>query len=151
VVAQRLLRQVCVDCAQPAEPGPHELAWLRAQVGAARASDIHFQAGAGCTYCNLSGYRGRTAIYELIEIDSTLADAIRAGDSGAFERAALAQPGYTSLTRSAIELAAAGGTTLAEVIATTSGLDFANPPTSAQNVSEDELSDALLSGRAVNP
>jgi MSHA biogenesis protein MshE len=151
VVAQRLLRQVCVDCAQPAEPGPHELAWLRAQVGAARASDIHFQAGAGCTYCNLSGYRGRTAIYELIEIDSTLADAIRAGDSGAFERAALSQPGYSSLTRSAIELAASGGTTLAEVIATTSGLDFANPPTSAQNVSEDELSDALLSGRAVSP
>jgi MSHA biogenesis protein MshE len=146
VVAQRLLRQICVDCAQPVE-----LAWLRAQVGAARASDMHFHAGAGCTYCNLSGYRGRTAIYELIEIDSTMADAIRAGDSGAFERAALSQPGYTSLTRSAIELAAAGGTTLAEVIATTSGLDFANPATSAQNASDEELSDALLSGRAVSP
>jgi MSHA biogenesis protein MshE len=150
VVAQRLLRQICADCAQPADPGAHELAWLRAQVGESRASGMRFRAGAGCTYCNLSGFRGRTAIYELIEIDAALADAMRAGDSGAFERTALSQPGYTSLTRSAIELAAAGGTTLAEVIATTSGLDSISSTASPPVASDEELSDALLSGRAVN-
>jgi MSHA biogenesis protein MshE len=149
-VAQRLLRQICADCAQPADPGAHELAWLRAQVGESRASGMQFRAGAGCTYCNLSGFRGRTAIYELIEIDSALADAMRSGDSGAFERAALSQQGYTSLTRSAIELAAAGGTTLAEVISTTSGLDSISSTASPRIVADEELSDALLSGRAVN-
>jgi hypothetical protein len=79
-----------------------------------------------------------------------MADAIRSGESGAFERAALAQPGYTSLTRSAIELAAAGGTTLAEVIATTSGLDTPGAHVTASAASDEEISDALLSGRAVS-
>jgi MSHA biogenesis protein MshE len=149
VVAQRLLRQVCSDCAQPCEPGAHELAWLRAQVGDAAASSMKFSAGAGCTYCNLSGYRGRTSIYELIEVDASMADAIRTGDSAAFERAAMAQHGYTSLTRAAIDLAAAGGTTLAEAIATTSGLDLNTAALRIDAASDDEVSDALLSGRAV--
>ena len=39
-----------------------------------------FMAGAGCTYCNLTGYRGRVAVYEILEIDRTLADAVRRGD-----------------------------------------------------------------------
>jgi MSHA biogenesis protein MshE len=112
---------------------------------------MRFRAGAGCTYCNLSGYRGRTAVYELIEIDGTMADAIRTSDPGAFERAAHAQPGYSSLTRSAIELAASGGTTLAEVIATTSGLDSIAAAMQAETLSDEELSDALLDGRASNP
>jgi MSHA biogenesis protein MshE len=109
---------------------------------------MKFRSGAGCTYCNLSGYRGRTSIYELIEVDASMADAIRTGDSAAFERAALAQPGYTSLTRSAIDLAAASGTTLTEAIATTSGLDFGTAAVRADALGDDELTDALLSGRA---
>jgi MSHA biogenesis protein MshE len=107
-----------------------------------------FQSGAGCTYCNLSGHRGRTAVYELIEVDRVLADAIRNSDTGAFADAALLHPNYMSLTHSAIDLAAAGGTTLAEVIATTSGLDATqtNRPAAAP-ITEDELTDAVLSGR----
>jgi MSHA biogenesis protein MshE len=153
VVAQRLLRQICGDCAQPVELTPNELAWLRAQVGPERAAKMQFRQGSGCTYCNLSGYRGRTAIYELIEIDSVMADAIRTADAGAFGRAARAQEGYSSLTGSAIELAAAGGTTLAEAIATTSGLDMVDHSTrmaAAAPPTEEEISDAILSGQAVN-
>src|SRR6185312_2003787 len=97
IVAQRLVRRVCENCAQPAAPDEHQLAWLHAQVGAARASTLHFKIGAGCTYCNLSGYRGRVAVYELLEIDRGLADAIRRGDSAAFGAGAQARPGYVSL------------------------------------------------------
>src|SRR6187455_108592 len=68
IVAQRLVRQVCPDCSQATEPDDHQLAWLTAQVGS-RAGKMKFMTGAGCTYCNLSGYRGRAAIYELIELD----------------------------------------------------------------------------------
>jgi MSHA biogenesis protein MshE len=111
---------------------------------------MKFQVGAGCTYCNLSGYRGRAAIYELIEVDRALADAIRRANPQEFADAARAQAGYTTLTRSAIDMAAAGKTTLAEVIATTSGLD--DPLQETRRVplpsSPDELSDALLSGQA---
>jgi len=150
IVAQRLVRQVCPDCAQPAESDDHQIAWLQAQVGVRAAADMKFHMGAGCTYCNLSGYRGRAAIYELIEVDRQLADAIRRGDPQAFADAARGQAGYTTLTRSAIDMAAAGKTTLAEVIATTSGLDdpsqeFRRP---SLPLAPEELSDALLSGQA---
>ena len=148
IVAQRLVRQVCPDCAQPTEPDDHQLAWLQAQVGAQAAARMKFQMGAGCTYCNLSGYRGRAAIYELIELDRTLADAIRQGDSQNFADLARAQSGYASLTRSAIDLAATGKTTLAEVIATTSGLDDPLRSAACGAAPGDELADALLSGQA---
>src|SRR5688572_9277367 len=151
IVAQRLVRQVCNDCSQPAEPDDHQLAWLQAQIGVRDAGDMKFRVGSGCTYCNLSGFRGRAAIYELIEVDRPLADAIRRADSQGFADAARAQVGYTTLTRSAIDMAAAGRTTLAEVIATTSGLDDPMQETRSSPsapLSED-VTDALLSGRAV--
>jgi MSHA biogenesis protein MshE len=149
IIAQRLLRQVCPDCVQPTEPSAHERAWLCEQVSEHHAAQMRFRAGSGCTYCNLSGYRGRTAIYELIEVDSAMADAIRRGDTGAFALAAMTQPQYSSLTRSAITLAAAGGTTLAEVIATTSGLDTGNAATRKPiaELEGEELTDAVLHGQ----
>ncbi|MBC7840863.1 MAG: type II/IV secretion system protein [Gemmatimonadaceae bacterium] len=150
IVAQRLVRQVCPDCAQATEPDDHQVAWLQAQVGASVAAQMKFRTGAGCTYCNLSGYRGRAAIYELIEVDRSLADAIGRGDSQGFSAAARAQTGYTTLTRSAIDMASAGKTTLAEVIATTSGLDDPIHETrrTVPLPVTDDLTDALLSGRA---
>jgi MSHA biogenesis protein MshE len=150
IVAQRLVRQVCPDCSQATEPDDHQMAWLQAQVGMDLAADMKFQTGSGCTYCNLSGYRGRSAIYELIELDRALADCIRRGDLQGFADAARGQSGYSSLTRSAIDLAAAGKTTLAEVIATTSGLDdpLQEPASAPRPASGEELSDAILSGAA---
>src|SRR5690606_34553600 len=77
IVAQRLVRRVCDNCAQPTEPNPQQRAWLYAQTDLDRISQMNFQMGVGCTYCNLTGYRGRAAIYELLEIDRALADAVR--------------------------------------------------------------------------
>jgi MSHA biogenesis protein MshE len=162
IVAQRLVRQICADCSQPCDPDAHQLAWLQAQVGTERAAAIRFHAGAGCTYCNLSGYRGRVAIYELLEIDRPLADAIRRNDLIEFASAARVRPGYVSLTQSALELAAVGTTSLAEVIGVTSGLDegvgaaratserHASPAgaVAATGGSQDrDLTDAILSGQ----
>jgi len=122
IVAQRLLRRVCEYCAQPAAPSDHESAWLAARPGV-RLQALELRAGTGCTYCNLSGYRGRVAVYELLEIDRTLADAIRRGDLRALDQAAHARADYVPLTQSALELAMRGVTTLAEAIAVTSGLE----------------------------
>lgn len=152
IVAQRLVRQVCPDCSQPTEPDDHQLAWLTAQVGS-RASKMKFMTGSGCTYCNLSGYRGRAAIYELIELDRSLGDCIRKGDTQSFADTARRQMGYVSLTSSAIALAAAGKTTIAEAIATTSGLDDPLEETRSLralklpvNENGELLDDAILSG-----
>jgi MSHA biogenesis protein MshE len=144
IVAQRLVRRVCENCAQVTPPDEHQLAWLHEQVGAAKAGAMRFRTGLGCTYCNLSGYRGRAAVYELLEIDRGLADAIRRGDSAAFADAARARPGYVSLTQGALDLAAQGVTSLAEAIAVTSGLEEAQDPL----IVEALAADALAEGRA---
>jgi MSHA biogenesis protein MshE len=139
IVAQRLVRRVCDNCAQPTAPDVHQQAWLNAQIGAAQAAAMVFKAGAGCTYCNVSGYRGRTAVYELLELDRGLADAVRRNDSIGFSEAARKRPGYISLTRAALELAGRGGTSLAEAISITSGLEE----------TEDSLLDEALSAESV--
>jgi len=123
VVAQRLVRRVCESCGQAAQPNDHQLAWLVAQMGAERAAAAKFREGPGCTYCNLTGYRGRVAIYELLEIDRALADSIRRGDLSEFARMAGSRPSFVPLTHSALALAMRGVTSLAEVIAAVSGID----------------------------
>jgi MSHA biogenesis protein MshE len=123
IVAQRLLRRVCDNCAQPVEPNPQERAWLYAQVDSERLATMKFQMGVGCTYCNLTGYRGRAAIYELLELDRGLADAIRRGNATEFTELARSRPGFTSLAEAALDLVASGTTSIAEAIAVASGLD----------------------------
>jgi type II secretory ATPase GspE/PulE/Tfp pilus assembly ATPase PilB-like protein len=122
VLAQRLVRRVCPDCAAPHQPDAHELAWLRATAPAAELAGAGFVAGRGCNFCNGSGYRGRIAVHELLEFDAALGDAVRRGDLAALERAARGR-GFRSLTARALEAARTGQTTIAEVISQLSGLD----------------------------
>jgi MSHA biogenesis protein MshE len=122
VLAQRLVRRICVDCAEPHTPDEHEFAWAAAQIGATAAAALSFQAGAGCSYCNMTGYRGRVAVYELLEIDRGQADAIRREDFAEFSRLALARPDYVPLARAALELAERGLTSLAEVMNSLGGI-----------------------------
>ncbi|MBC7983182.1 MAG: type II/IV secretion system protein, partial [Candidatus Obscuribacterales bacterium] len=125
IIAQRLVRRVCDGCGQDAQLTPNQLAWLITQVGDARAQQMKFREGTGCTFCNLTGYRGRAAIYEFLEIDRSLADAIRRGDPVEFMNVARNRPGFTPLVNSGLDLAARGVTSLAEVIGVTSGIDDA--------------------------
>jgi len=125
IVAQRLVRRVCDGCAQDTEPTANEAAWLIAQLGAERAPKLKFKAGVGCTFCNLTGYRGRAGIYEMLEIDRTMADAIRRGDHAHFMEVARTRSAYVPLVSSAIDLAASGVTSLAEAISVTSGIEDA--------------------------
>ncbi|HEY6923945.1 MAG TPA: GspE/PulE family protein, partial [Steroidobacteraceae bacterium] len=122
IVAQRLLRRICEQCARAVQPTAQEVSWIEARTPM-KASSMKLHVGEGCTYCNLSGYRGRIAIYELLEVDRTLADAIRRGDLQELDAAARSRPNFSSLTDSAFGLAARGLTTLAEVMSIASGLE----------------------------
>jgi MSHA biogenesis protein MshE len=153
VVAQRLVRRICTDCAQPATPTPNQLAWLATCRPDANLEPHRFMAGAGCTYCHLTGYRGRVAVYEMLEIDRGLADAIRRGDLEGFARAARGRADYRPLAQGAIDLALSGVTTLAEAMAVASGLEelveldarIETPePKGPQEPLEDASVDALL-------
>jgi MSHA biogenesis protein MshE len=123
VLAQRLVRRICADCAQPTTPTANQLAWLAACHPGVNLERQRFVAGTGCTYCNLTGYRGRVAVYEILEIDRMLADCVRRGDLEAFGRAARARDGYVPLAQGAIDLAVRGVTSLAEAMAVGSGLE----------------------------
>ena len=138
VVAQRLVRRVCDNCAVPVEPDEHQLAWLQSQAVASSAN-LQFRQGNGCSYCNLSGYRGRVAVYELLEMDRGLTDAIRCNDSIAFAAAARSRPGFVSLTQNAIQLAAQGITTISEAIGVTSGVEESDDPLLADALTEQRL------------
>ncbi|MDE2304560.1 MAG: Flp pilus assembly complex ATPase component TadA [Gammaproteobacteria bacterium] len=122
VLAQRLVRRICGDCAEAHRLDEHEEAWLAAQLGEPAAATVRARHGAGCSYCNMTGYRGRVAIYELLEIDRGQAEAIRRQDMAAFAQLTAAKRDHKSLALSAIELAAAGVTTVAEAIRSVSGI-----------------------------
>jgi MSHA biogenesis protein MshE len=147
IVAQRLVRRVCENCAQPSRPDSHELTWLQAFLGS-KAAQLQFKAGTGCTYCNLSGYRGRVAVYELLEIDRPLADAIRRGNIEDVDHAVRTRPGYVSLAQSALDLAARGVTTLSEAIGVANGLEE-NASTS-DTLLQEALSEEMLASASTS-
>jgi general secretion pathway protein E len=74
VMAQRLVRLLCPNCRRPAAMSAQEAALLGVD---ADGHTIHHPVG--CDRCNGSGYRGRSAIYELIEIDESLRTLIHDG------------------------------------------------------------------------
>jgi len=123
VVAQRLVRRVCPDCRIAYRPDDHELIWLRSKLTAEQLSKAKFVRGKGCNFCNGSGYRGRMAVHELLEFDRALGDAVRREDLAAVEDAARRQAGFRSITSAALEAAATGQTSVAEVINQLAGLD----------------------------
>ena len=132
IVAQRLVRRVCGSCAESVELSPGQAAWLKTQVGTKRAAKLDFVSGRGCNYCQLTGYRGRIGVYELLELDSALTDALRREDLGEFTALAAKKKGYVPLVNCALDYAIAGITSLDEVIRVGGGLD------SDEEVEQDE-------------
>ncbi len=116
VVAQRLVRRICHSCGREHQPNVHELEWLRAYLGKDQELNYPFRKGVGCSTCNNTGYKGRIGIYEYIEINEPMADALRANDVSEFSIAACSVPGYRTLTDEAFHYAKMGTTTMDEVI-----------------------------------
>jgi type IV pilus assembly protein PilB len=74
IVAQRLLRRVCPECAEPYAPTPLDLS--RLGLTPAELQGAEFRFGRGCKNCRFSGYRGRVAIFELLVMNEMVKDAI---------------------------------------------------------------------------
>ena len=123
IVAQRLVRRVCESCAEPVVLTPGQSAWLVAQIGAEHAANANFLHGRGCNYCQLTGYRGRIGVYELLEMDAGLTDALRREDLSTFVSLAGQKRSYVPLVNCALDYASAGVTSLQEVVRVAGGLD----------------------------
>ncbi|MFT3858372.1 MAG: ATPase, T2SS/T4P/T4SS family [Aquabacterium sp.] len=122
VVAQRLVRTLCQACAIAHDPSPQELAWLRAQIGA-EADNATFKFGKGCPECNHSGFRGRTGVYEFLEMNLALIDALNHPEPGVFAKAAREAMGGNTLRRNAARLVVAGLTTVDQAMSVSAEVD----------------------------
>ena len=111
VLAQRLVRRVCLDCAQPYRPHPSELEWL----GVERAATSRMRRGAGCAACRNTSYRGRLGTFELLVLNDDIRRLIQARATATEIKEAALQSGTRTLRDDGIEKILAGITTISEV------------------------------------
>ena len=115
VLAQRLVRKVCNQCKTPHTPTPQEQVWLsRTHPGA--QTEAGYVVGKGCDRCHGTGYAGRQAIHELLEINTALAETLARNDPAQFVMAARASLAGHMLRDQALAAARAGVTSLAEAM-----------------------------------
>jgi general secretion pathway protein E len=112
VLAQRLLRRVCRDCAAEERPGEALLAESR--IAPAARPGYRFRRGRGCGACRGSGYRGRKAIGELLVMNDELRELIVARAPARQLKDAARAAGTVPLREAALRLVADGETTLEE-------------------------------------
>jgi MSHA biogenesis protein MshE len=115
VMAQRLVRRLCDNCAESYQPTGPELGWLQTKMGAEAAAALHLNKPRGCHRCNNTGYRGRIGVFELLILDDAMSDALRRSNASDFVWAARNSPVYKPLVHSALHYAAQGVTSLDEV------------------------------------
>ena len=121
VIAQRLVRRVCDSCKQPYQLSPQESVWLSRLDP--QALDAEFHAGTGCHQCNNTGYSGRIGVYELLELDDNMLQALRRNSAAEFTDAAHQNPYFRSLSQCALDYARQGVTSVQEVFKISASLD----------------------------
>ncbi|MGX9461674.1 GspE/PulE family protein [Shewanella sp. A14] len=138
IIAQRLVRRVCHNCAVDYQPTAAERSWLKS-VTKRDISSGTFKVGSGCQTCSGSGYRGRIGIFEILELDEKMIDAMRTGNPQDFARAALLSPHFIPLAHSAMEYLFQGTTTLEEVSKLVEDVSESKIPLSEELISQQDI------------
>ena len=112
IVAQRLVRKVCLHCAEPYQPTPTDLKFLGLQPTDAQPEG--WRKGKGCAHCFESGYLGREAVIELLNVDDTVRQIIYEGTVTQLRRY-LQSIAFDSFQKSATQKILNGSTTVEEV------------------------------------
>jgi general secretion pathway protein E len=113
IIAQRLVRTVCPKCAKTVETPTRSLKQLGINL---TADKVKLKEAAGCEECRFTGYHGRTAVYEVMEVDDNIRQMIHEGRSADILRKYALSHGMTALKDNAIRRMLAGATTLSEII-----------------------------------
>ena len=119
IMAQRLVRRVCKKCAAPYTPTPDEIRLLGLDEDFVKNSQ--FKKGRGCSACGNTGYKGRMGIYEIFILGEEIQNLIYSKAASNVIRDAARKSGMRTLREDGLRKAAAGTTTLEEVLATTIG------------------------------
>jgi type II secretory ATPase GspE/PulE/Tfp pilus assembly ATPase PilB-like protein len=113
VLAQRLVRVICTHCTRPAHPTRAQLA--ESGLDPALADTQTFYEGAGCIECGGTGYKGRTAICELLDLSDSIREMILGRRPTTEIKKAARDEGMRFLRESAVDKVLAGATTLREI------------------------------------
>jgi type IV pilus assembly protein PilB len=113
ILAQRLVRQVCDFCVRDVEYSDAEL--IENGLKPAEWRDVKFKEGVGCIECGGTGYRGRSAIHELLELDDEIREMLLEKRPGSEIRKKARDKGMNFLRDSALERVRDGITTLREI------------------------------------
>src|SRR5213593_3511468 len=114
ICAQRLVRRVCQHCKAPHPVPPAAL--VQAGFSQEDAASVTPYKGAGCDRCNLTGYKGRVGLYEVMEISEELRELILVGASGLELRRKAIDEGMISLRQSWLRKVKDATTTIEEVV-----------------------------------
>jgi type IV pilus assembly protein PilB len=113
VLAQRLVRQICTHCKRPAKITPEQL--IESALDPDLATSGKFFEGAGCIECGGTGFKGRTAICELMDLTDKIRDMILEKRPTSEIKKAARDEGMTFLRQCAVGRVLAGITTLREI------------------------------------
>jgi type IV pilus assembly protein PilB len=114
ICAQRLVRRICVGCKTELEVP--EQALIDAGYTPEEAKTTKIYHGKGCSTCNKGGYKGRTGLYEVMEVNDELRELILVGASALELKKKAIEQGMITLRRSGLIKAALGQTTMEEVL-----------------------------------
>jgi type IV pilus assembly protein PilB len=114
ICAQRLVRRICANCREELEIP--EQALIDAGYSPEEAKSTKIYHGKGCSTCGKRGYKGRTGLYEVMEINDELRELILVGASALELKKKAIEQGMITLRRSGLIKSALGQTTLEEVI-----------------------------------
>jgi type IV pilus assembly protein PilB len=113
VMAQRLVRKLCTRCRYPVQIPDAML--LESAIDPEQCRQANFHDAKGCDECNGTGYRGREAIVELLDLNDEIRELIIAKSSALVLKKAAREAGTIFLRESAVEKVLAGSTTLREI------------------------------------
>ena len=115
VIAQRLVRRICTKCKTEYVPDPE----LLHGVGLDPASVPHLYKGTGCVTCNGTGFAGRIAIFEMLQISKEIRKLILKGANTIEIQEQAEKEGMKTLRKAGLELVIEGTTTIEQIIAAT--------------------------------
>ncbi len=114
VVAQRLLRQVCPNCAENYMPQPADIRRLGYTINDIKG--VSFKSGRGCSECRFTGYKGRVGVFELLVLNEPVKDAILDKKTSCdIRKIGIETSDFVTLFEDGIMKAANGATTLQEI------------------------------------
>ena len=113
VLAQRLVRTICSECKRSVDVEPHFL--IESGLDPAVADAMTFYEGAGCIECGGTGYKGRTAICELLDLTDAIRELILSNKPTSQIKTAAREEGMRFLRESAVDQVFRGTTTLQEI------------------------------------